>query len=286
MTLCSLHDVLAAAVGDRRGVGAFNVIQIEHAEALVAAAERTGLPIVLQISENTARYHGALAPIALATKAIAEESSAVCVLHLDHAESEDLVDEALALGFTSVMFDGSTLPDTRNRRVTRSVVQRCRAAGVSVEAELGEIGGKDGAHAPGVRTDPDDAARFVADTGVDALAVAVGSSHAMTNRTAQLDLDLIAAIREQVPVPLVLHGSSGVDDPDLVAAVRRGMTKVNIATHLNRVLTAAVRDTLAADQQVTDPRKYFGAARSAVTDETARLLELLAGAEGRPRHLV
>jgi len=276
MTLARLEVVLASAVPGHMGVGAFNVIQIEHAEALVAAAERTGLPVILQVSENAVRYHGSLAPIGLATKAVAAAASVPCVLHLDHAESIDLVDEAVALGFTSVMFDGSRLDDDTNRRVTRSVVDRCHGAGVSVEAELGEIGGKDGVHAPGARTDPGDATRFVADTGVDALAVAVGSSHAMTSRTARLDLDLVAAIHARVPVPLVLHGSSGVADADLVAAVRAGMTKVNIATHLNATFTSTVREFLAANPDVVDTRKYLGAARAAVTDEAARLLQLLA----------
>lgn len=277
MTLVSLTDVLADASRAGHGVGAFNVIQLEHAEALVAAAEETGLPVVLQISENAVRYHGALAPIALATMAIANRSSARCVLHLDHAESEDLVDEAVALGFTSVMFDGSKLDDATNREVTRAVVQRCHEFGVSVEAELGEIGGKDGVHAPGVRTDPGDAAAFAQDTGVDALAVAVGSSHAMTSRTATLDLDLIARIRAVSPVPLVLHGSSGVPDGTLVAAVRSGMTKVNIATHLNSAFTRAVREHLAEHPSLVDTRRYLGAGRTAVQVEAARLLRLLAG---------
>jgi len=276
MTLARLDVVLAAAVRDGRGVGAFNVIQIEHAEALVAAAERTALAVVLQISQNAVRYHGSLEPIALATKAIGASATVPCVLHLDHAQSEDLVAEAVALGFTSVMFDGSRLDDDTNRRVTRSVAERCHEAGVSVEAELGEIGGKDGVHAPGARTDPGGAARFVADTGVDALAVAVGSSHAMTSRTAQLDLSLIAAIHARVPVPLVLHGSSGVADPDLVAAVDAGMTKVNIATHLNVTFTSTLLEFLAANPGVVDTRAYLGAARAAVADEAARLLELLA----------
>jgi fructose-bisphosphate aldolase class II len=277
MTLVTLTDVLVDAAREGRGVGAFNVIQLEHAEALVAAAEETGLPVVLQISENAVRYHGSLAPIALATMAVANRSSARCVLHLDHAESEALVDEAVALGFTSVMFDGSKLDDATNRSVTRAVVERCHDFGVSVEAELGEIGGKDGVHAPGVRTDPDDAAAFAQDTGVDALAVAVGSSHAMTSRTATLDLDLITRIRRVSPVPLVLHGSSGVADDSLVAAVRSGMTKVNIATHLNSAFTGAVREFLDRDPAVVDTRKYLGAGRAAVQAETARLLRLLAG---------
>lgn len=276
MTLAPLDEVLADAVAAGHGLGAFNVIQVEHAEAYVAAAERTRLPVVLQISENAVRYHGALAPIALAAKAVAQTASVRCVLHLDHAVSEPLVDEALGLGFTSVMFDGSRLGDEENLARTRAVVRRCHAAGVSVEAELGEVGGKDGVHAPGARTDPAAAARFVADSGVDALAVAVGSSHAMTSRTAELDHDLISALHAQVPVPLVLHGSSGVPDDGLVAAVRAGLTKVNIATHLNNAFTAAVRAYLADHPDVVDTRKYVGAGRDAVETESARLLELLA----------
>lgn len=275
MTLITLTEALDQAGAAGRGLLAVNVIQIEHAEAYAAAASSVGLPIVLQISENAVKYHGSLAPIAAATLAIAERADARVVLHLDHAESTDVVWESLDVGFTSVMFDGSALPDGQNRQVTRAVVQRCHGVGVSVEAELGEVGGKDGVHAPGVRTDPAEAARFVADTGVDALAVAVGSSHAMTERTASLDLDLIRAIHAAVPVPLVLHGSSGVPDEQIVAAVHAGMTKINIATHLNVVWTRAMLDLLAAKPGTVDTRKYLGAARSAVRDETERLLRLL-----------
>ena len=274
--LTPLRDVLVEAREAGRAVAAFNVIHLEHAEALSGAAEQAGLPVVLQISENTVTFHGSLAPLAAATRVLAERASVPVVLHLDHAVSESLVEEALGLGFTSVMFDGSRLDDAENRAVTHAVVQRCHAAGVSVEAELGEIGGKDGVHAPGVRTRPEEAAAFALDTGVDALAVAVGSSHAMTERTAELDLALIADIRAEVGVPLVLHGSSGVPDAGLVAAVRAGMTKINIATHLNSVFTAAVRSRLAQDPRLVDTRRYLGPAREAVQAEAARLLELVA----------
>jgi fructose-bisphosphate aldolase class II len=276
VTLATLDEVLRTAVEQGRGVGAFNVIQIEHAEAFVAAAERTGLPVVLQISQNTVAYHGALAPIALATKELASAGPAPCVLQLDHALSKSLIEEAVTLGFTSVMFDGSTLDDTTNRERTAAVVQRCHAAGVSVEAELGEIGGKEGVHTAGARTDPQEAMRFAEQTGIDALAVAVGSSHAMTNRTAELDLELITKIKKAVPVPLVLHGSSGVPESILTDAVRAGMVKINIATYLNRIFTAALSDFIAANAGVTDTRKYLGVARTAVEAEAARLLQLLA----------
>ncbi|MCZ2860314.1 class II fructose-bisphosphate aldolase [Blastococcus sp. VKM Ac-2987] len=277
MPRAALTDVLSTAAQARGGLGAFNVIQVEHAEAIVAGAEAAGRPTVLQLSENAVRYHGALAPVGSAMLAVADAAAVPVVVHLDHATDLDLVAQALALGFTSVMFDGSTLPVEENLATTRGVVERAHDRGVSVEAEIGEIGGKDGVHAPGVRTRPEDAARFVEATGIDAVAVAVGSSHAMTTRTARLDLDLISAIRDAVPVPLVLHGSSGVPDDHLQEAVAAGMTKINISTHLNGTFTRAVRDALAADPALVDPRKYLGAARTATALEVERLVRLLAG---------
>jgi fructose-bisphosphate aldolase, class II len=232
---------------------------------------------VLQLSENAVRYHGALAPVGRAVLAMADAADVPVVVHLDHATRVELVEEALDLGFTSVMYDGSTLPVEENLATTRRVVERAHGLGASVEAEIGEIGGKDGVHAPGVRTRPEDAARFVRETGIDAVAVAVGSSHAMTERTARLDLDLITAIRDAVPVPLVLHGSSGVPDDHLREAVTAGMTKINISTHLNGTFTRAVRDALAADPGLVDPRTYLGAARTATAREVERLVRLLAG---------
>ncbi|MGH8827885.1 MAG: class II fructose-bisphosphate aldolase, partial [Jiangellaceae bacterium] len=222
-------------------------------------------------------YHGALEPIGAATLAIARAASVPVAVHLDHAEDAGLVHEAAQLGFTSVMFDGSTLPFADNLARTAEVTEYCRPRGVSVEAELGAVGGKDGAHAPGVRTDPREAAAFVDVTGVDALAVAVGSSHAMTSREARLDEELIGRLRTAVPVPLVLHGSSGVTDDGLAGAVRAGITKVNIATHLNRVFTVVLRERLGAHPDLVDPRVYVGPARDAVAAEVSRLLRLLAG---------
>lgn len=260
-----------------RGVGAFNVILLEQGEAFVDAAEATGHPVILQISENAVKYHGGrLAPLGLAMVALAEEASVPIAVHLDHAEDPRLCFEAIDIGFSSLMYDGSKLPDEENRAMTASIVEAARAAGVSVEAELGEVGGKDGVHAPGVRTDPGDAAKFVADTGVDLLAVAVGSSHAMSTRDAVLDLDLISRIREQVPVPLVLHGSSGVSDDGMQAAIRAGMTKINVSTHLNSVFTHKVREILDAAPEMTDPRKYLGPSTQAMQQEAARLLNLYA----------
>ncbi|MFF2752083.1 ketose-bisphosphate aldolase [Kitasatospora sp. NPDC058048] len=275
MPLSGTGAIAAAAAEAACGVGAFNVIQLEHAQAIVAGAEAAGAPVILQISENAVRYHGALDPIGAATLAVARAARVPVAVHLDHATSVELVHRAVELGFTSVMFDASVLPYEENVRATAEVVRRCHAAGVWVEAELGEVGGKDGVHAPGVRTDPAEAAAFVAAAGVDALAVAVGTSHAMLTRDAALDFELIGRLRRAVPVPLVLHGSSGVADGDLTAAVEAGMTKVNIATHLNQVFSTAVRRALADDARLVDTRRYLGPARAAVAAEVTRLLGVL-----------
>jgi len=256
-------------------VGAFNVILLEHAEALVAGAQIAKLPVILQISENCVSYHKALKPISVATIAIAESASVPVSVHLDHAESEDLVKEALDLGYDSVMFDGSKLSYADNVAASARMAALCKSYGATLEVEIGEVGGKDGVHAPGVRTNPLEAKAFAEATGADLVAVAVGSSHAMTTRDATLDFDLIAEIARTVSVPLVLHGSSGVSDPDLQKAVKAGMSKINIATHLNNVFTHEVREALNANPKLVDPRKYIAPGRDAVATEVARLLTLL-----------
>ncbi|TDD32931.1 class II fructose-bisphosphate aldolase [Nonomuraea terrae] len=274
MPLAPIGDIVHQSPA---GVGAFNVIQLEHATAVVAGAEAAGQPVVLQISENCVRYHGALEPLALACLAIARRARVPVAVHLDHATDRALVEEAVALGLGSVMYDASALPDEDNVRATAEVAAFCHERGVWVEAELGEVGGKDGVHAPGARTKPHEAVDYVARTGVDALAVAVGTSHAMTTKDAVLDLDLIAELRAAVPVPLVLHGSSGVPDDVLREAVRRGMKKINIATHLNKAFTGAIRDYLGRDERVVDPRKYVRSGRDAVAREVTHLLGVLTG---------
>ena len=275
MALATMGEIIGPAQAAGRGVGAFNVIGIEHAEAIVTGAEAAGAPVVLQISENCATWHGALEPIARACLAVARAAAVPVAVHLDHASRAELVRAASAFGLGSVMYDASRLPYADNVRATAEVAAWCHDRGVWVEAELGEVGGKDGVHSPVARTDPDQAAGFVAATGVDALAVAVGSSHAMLTKDAVLDLGLIARLRRAVGVPLVLHGSSGVPDQELVNAVESGMTKINIATHLNHVFTDSVRATLAGNPEMVDSRRYLGPARDALKDEAERLLRLL-----------
>jgi fructose-bisphosphate aldolase class II len=187
-------------------------------------------------------------------------------LHLDHVTDVALRHQAPACGFSSVMFDASHLPYADNVAMTASAADFCHAHGLWLEGELGAIGGKDGAHAPGVRTDPAEAASFSTATHLDALAVAIGSSHAMTSRDAALDQTLIAALRDAVSVPLVLHGASGVPVDELRAAVAHGLVRINIGTALNVAYTAAVRDALQAHTTAVDPRGYLATARTAVSD--------------------
>lgn len=283
MTLATTSHLVAEAVRAGSAVLAFNVITLEHAEGIVAGLERSGVGGILQVSENAVRFHGGrLGPLVAACREVADAADVPVSVHLDHLQDAELTAEGIAaagrLGVSSVMIDAAHLGDGENAAVTADLARRAHAIGLWVEAELGAIGGKGGAHVPGVRTDPDDAAAFVARTGVDGLAVAVGSAHAMTSATAELDVDLIRRLAHAVPRPLVLHGSSGVPMESLRAAVAAGIRKVNVGTALNVGYTAAVRTYLAADARVTDPRRYLTDARDAVADAVARLAAALAPA--------
>lgn len=280
MTLTPTAALLADAVERGRAVAAFNVITLEHAEAIVTGAERAGRGVILQVSENAVRFHGgAYRPLLAACRELADASAVGLALHLDHVESETLADavitDAAGLGIGSLMIDASQHAYDENVAVTARLVHRAHIADLWVEAELGAVGGKDGAHAPGVRTDPDEAESFVAATAVDGLAVAVGSSHAMVARSASLDVALIGRLAAAVPVPLVLHGSSGVPDAALLDAVGAGIRKVNIGTALNVAGTRSLRAALAAEPDAVDPRPAAAAARDAMADVVAHFAALL-----------
>ena len=278
MPLATTADLVTRARAAGRGVAAFNVITLEHAEGIVAGAEQAGADVILQISENAVKFHrGHLRPIAAGVLEIARAAGVPVSVHLDHVEDVALLHQSASAGLSGVMFDASHLDYAENVAATRAAADWGHAQGLFVEAELGKVGGKDGAHEPGVRTDPTEAAEFVAATGVDALAVAVGSSHAMVERTAALDLALISALAEALPVPLVLHGSSGVADDTLRAAVAAGMTKINIGTILNVAFTGAVREVLDADATLVDPRTYLRPARDEIAAVAARLAGVVAG---------
>ncbi|NJC69229.1 class II fructose-bisphosphate aldolase family protein [Planosporangium thailandense] len=280
MSVALTGDLVADARAAGRGIAAFNVITLEHAEAIVAGAEEAARPVILQVSENAVTFHGGrLAPLAAALHALVVSSSVPLALHLDHITQLSLAEQAVECGFSSVMFDAGALPYAENVAATGHAVKWAHANGIWLEAELGYVGGKPDApqtaHAPGVRTDPVEAREYVRATGVDALAVAVGTSHAMTSRTAELDHDLIARLKDAVGVPLVLHGSSGVSDENLKRAVEHGMTKVNIGTALNIAFTGAVRAHLARNSTQVDPRRYLAGAREAMVRVVRQATETL-----------
>ncbi|MEU6684615.1 class II fructose-bisphosphate aldolase [Streptomyces sp. NPDC046832] len=281
MSLTTTGDLVTRAATTGSAVASFNVITLEHVEAVIAGAESMSASVVLQVSENAVKFRGGqLLPLARAAVTAAEQAAVPVALHLDHVRSGTLLHQAADAGFSSVMYDAARLPYAQNLAATRAAVARAHAQGLWIEAELGQIGGKNGrppldAHAPGARTDPEEARAFVADSGVDALAVAIGSSHAMTTRTAVLDHDLLARLSAALDVPLVLHGSSGVPDDELTAAVAGGITKVNIGTALNIALTGAVREFLAERPEAVDPRDYLTLARDAMTQTVARMMKTL-----------
>ncbi|MEH0432764.1 class II fructose-bisphosphate aldolase family protein [Streptomyces stelliscabiei] len=288
MPLTTTGALITGATATHVAVASFNVITLEHVEAVVAGAETAAAPVVLQVSENAVGFHGGdPLPLARAASAVAERAAVPVALHLDHVRSEDLLRRAADAGFSSVMYDASRLPYLDNLAATHAAVQWAHGQGLWIEAELGQVGGKNGAapldaHAPGARTDPDEARAFVADSGVDALAVAIGSSHAMTTRTAALDHVLLRRLAGALDVPLVLHGSSGVPDDELRRAVAGGIAKVNIGTALNIALTGAIREYLDARPEAVDPRPYLTAGRAAMADTVARLIRVLRREEAVP----
>ena len=281
MPLVTTGELVTRAAAARSAVAAFNIITLEHAEAVIAGAEEAGSPVVLQVSENAVKFRrGQVLPLARAAASAAEHTAVPVALHLDHVQSDDLLRQAPAAGFSSVMYDAARLPYAENLAATRAAADWAHAQGLWIEAELGQVGGKDGrapldAHAPGARTDPAEARAFVTDSGVDALAVAVGSTHAMTTRTAALDHDLLKQLSATLGVPLVLHGSSGVPDDELVAAVAGGITKVNVGTALNVAMTGAIREFLAAHPETVDPRTYLSVGREAMTRAVTRIIGVL-----------
>ncbi|MCT9077322.1 class II fructose-bisphosphate aldolase [Streptomyces fulvoviolaceus] len=284
MPLATTGELVHRATAAHSAVAAFNIVTLEHVEAVIAGAESVNAPVVLQVSENAVRFrYGRLLPLARAAVTAAERAAVPVALHLDHVQSDDLLRQTADAGFGSVMYDASRLSYDENLAATRAAADWAHSQGLWIEAELGEVGGKNGeppldAHAPGARTDPAEARAFVADSGVDALAVAIGSAHAMTTRTARLDHDLLKRLSAALDVPLVLHGSSGVPDDELAAAVAGGIAKVNVGTALNIAMTGAIREFLAAHPEAVDSRKYLSVGREAMVGAVAGIIRTLGGA--------
>lgn len=258
----------------RRAGGAVAGLNFYNAETLrahVDAARGLGSPLFLQTTEATIEYLGWRMVVAMA-RATSEELEVPVALHLDHGKSFDLAARAIEAGYTSVMIDGSMLPFDENVALTRRVAELALGAGVSVEAEIGHVGPAASSDASAFYTQPEDARRFVEATGVDSLAVAVGTQHGFYRGAVALDFERLAAIRDALPgIPLVLHGGSGVPHELIARAIALGITKVNFGTELKDAFTRAVRDSLAGSTEI-DLRKSFAPAISAVRRVSAAKL--------------
>lgn len=280
MTLTSSVSWLKRAQAEGFAVGAFNANTMEQMQAIAMAAEAERAPVIIQISGNAAEYMGAgsrVAGLRLAAemgRVIAELVTVPVALHLDHGRESEVL-QALALGFTSVMFDGSDFPFEEN--IARAIALRdaAHSMGAAFEAELGEV---PRAGVPGMEegelTDPAQVAEFAERTRPDALAVAVGSVHALKHKEVSLDFALLDAIRAAVSLPLVLHGSSGVLDESICEGIRRGLCKVNVATQLSGAFTRSVRGYLGEHPDVVDLRKYFTPARLAMMEQVRERMRL------------
>ncbi|HHY95506.1 MAG TPA: class II fructose-bisphosphate aldolase family protein [Firmicutes bacterium] len=288
MALTTLAEVLGPAMAGRYAVGAFNANNLEYIQAIVEGATREGAPVVVQASQGAIRHAG-LEQIVAMVKVAAKQTRVPVVLHLDHGTDLELVRECIRRGFTSVMFDGSRLPWEENVRLTAQVVAWAHEAGISAEGELGRVPAvRDGLGEEELRelmTDPAQAVRFAAETGVDALAVSVGSVHQMQREEARLDVERVAAIadgaaRAGIRLPLVLHGSSGVSPASLQEAIRAGICKVNVATALNVAFKRGLLSALQENPEGVDPRPFLAAAREE-TMATVRASMRLFGCTGR-----
>ena len=257
MALVTTDEMLTAANQNGYAVGAFNVENMEMVMAVVRAAEELCAPIILQTTPSTVRYAN-LSLYHANIKTLAEAAKVPIALHLDHGNSFDLAMQALRTGYTSIMIDGSLKSFEENVNLTRSVVNACKPSGIPVEAELGKVGGKEDDQEcddPGY-TEPEDAVRFVAETGISSLAVAIGTAHGLYSGVPKLDVDRLAAINELVTIPLVLHGGSGLSDSAVRECIARGICKVNYATELRIAYSNGVKDYLRDNPDTFDPKKY------------------------------
>ena len=308
MGLVTSKEMFAKALNEDYAVGAFNVNNMEIIQGIVEAAQEENAPLILQVSAGARKYANPVYLVKLVEAAI-EDTGLDIVLHLDHGADFEICKSCVDDGFTSVMIDGSKYPFEENIRMTREVVDYAHAHGVVVEAELGKLAGIEDAVNVDARdatfTVPEEAAEFVEKTGVDSLAVAIGTSHGAYKFKGepQLDFERLKAIRDLIPnTPLVLHGAStvlpefvakcnqdggdspgaqGVPEDMIREAARHGVCKVNIDTDLRLAMTAEIRKFMVEQPAEFDPRKYLGPARDAIRGMVAHKIHNVLGASGK-----
>lgn len=276
MSLVPMSDILEKANKKGYAVGGFNMNNLEALQAIIEAAEEENSPVILQASEGAIRYIDMEYAVAMA-KAAGEKASVPVAFHLDHGGSFEKTIQCIRNGFSSVMIDGSELPFEENIALTNKVIEAASAVGVSVEAELGMLGGaeddKEVEDQDATLTNPEEAVEFVDRTGVDALAVAIGTAHGVYNGEPELDFERLDNINQKVEVPLVLHGASGVSDEDIAEAIELGINKINVNTAFQQAFTAKMRNVL-EDPDVYDPRKICGPSREAMKEKVIEKIRL------------
>jgi len=277
MPLVSMNEFLPQARAGKYAVGQFNMNNLEFAQAIVEAAMEENSPFIYGVSEGALKYMGIEFTVAMA-KAAALKSGLPIALHLDHGSSFEVAMKCIRAGFSSVMFDGSHYTFEENVRLTKEVVKAARAMGVSVEGELGTIGGVEDDlsvdEADASLAKPEEAIRFYEETGVDCVAIAVGTAHGMYAAEPNIRFDIIKMVADAIPVPVVLHGGSGVPDEDIRNAILAGVGKINVNTENQVACTEAIRQALNKDSKVFDPRKYLTPARKAMVEVVRSKIQL------------
>lgn len=283
MSLVTSKQMLLDAQEGGYAVGAFNAENMEMVKAIIRAAEELKAPVMLQTTPSTVKYASLQMFVGMAEAEARGASVPVC-LHLDHGDSFELAVRAVKEGYTSVMIDGSKLPFEENIALTKRVVSVARPNGIPVEAELGKVGGKedDLEAVADTNTDPMEAKEFVEKTGIDSLAVAIGTAHGFYVGTPVLDKERLSAIRAAVDIPLVLHGASGLSDDDVRDCVRRGICKVNFATELRAAYTDAGKELYQRKPETFDPKKFGEVGMEAVTRLVQERMRVC-GCDGRAR---
>ena len=280
MPLTTTVSMLRKAQEQGFAVGAFNVENMEMAQAIISAAEELRAPVILQTTPSTVRYAGT-GMYAAMVAALAQEATVPVAMHLDHGDSFALCAQALRSGYTSVMIDGSKLPLEENIALTYKVSEMCAAVDDPVEGEIGRVGGKeDDLESDGGYTIPEEAVRFEKESGLFSMAVGVGTAHGFYKEKPQLNKELITTLRGMLQAPMVLHGASGLSDEDVKDCIRRGICKVNFATELRAAYTEGVKAVLAENPKTFDPKAYGKEARQRVK---ALVMErmLVCGCDGK-----
>lgn len=275
-------ELLLDAQKNKYAVGAFNINNMEIIQAIIGAAEELNSPVIIQASQGGLKYAG-VEYIAALGKLAGRNASVPVALHLDHGTDFDQVMQCIRHGFTSVMIDGSRFPLEENIAFTKKVVEIAHSVGVTVEAELGKIGGTEDhitvSEKDATFTDPQEAKRFVEETGVDYLAIAVGTAHGVYKGEPKLDYDRIKAIREVVDIPLVLHGSSGVPSESLQKAISLGICKINIDTDIRASFAKAVNEFVKENPTEIDPRKILSPATEAMKEVIKEKMRIFGSVE-------